>query len=219
MNIPLPLPPTENRMTALGGTNSPLALGVQAIANDMQARTSDLLTTAAANTNRLNSLETAVSSAQVAVATVPSTLAATVATMTNTMDSRINGVLASLASTGTALRASSASTATALRASQTAGASTLTASVNAQLTRVNTTIRAVNVALVGKRSAASHMWVGSCSSHFNGGWHEYCFNRVQHDSARPMFRKENNNRMRSILAGCKYIMAMGLGAVLVHCEM
>ena len=201
-----------NRIAALGGSDSPLALGVQAIANDMQARTADLLTAATANTNRLNTLEDTVSA-------VPSTLAATVATMTNTMDSRINGVLASLASTGTALRASSASTATALRASQTAGASTLTASVNAQLTRVNTSIRAVNVALVGKRSAASHMWVGSCSNHGNGGWREYCFDRALHDSARPMFRKENNNRMRSILAGCKYIMAMGLGAVLVHCEM
>ena len=193
-----------NRMAALGGSDSPLALGVQAIANDMQARTADLFTTTITNTNRLNSLAEELTTAQATVATVPSTLAATVATMTNTMDSRISSVLASLASTGTALRAS-----------QTAGASTLTAAVNVQLTRVNTTIRAVNVALVGKRSAASHMWVGSCSSHFNGGWHEYCFNRVQHDSARPMFRKENNNRMRSILAGCKCTMAMGLGAEFV----
>ena len=59
----------------------------------------------------------------------------------------------------------------------------------------------------------------SCSNHGNGGWREFCFNRVLHDSARPMFHKENDSRMRSILAGCKYTMAMGLGAVLVHCHL
>jgi len=197
------------QMTALGGDNSPLALGVQAIANDMQARTIDLVTTAATNTNRLNSLETAVS--------------ATVATMTTTMDSRINAVLGSLASTATeltassastatalraeqtttvaALTASSASTATALRAEQTSGASTLTAAVNTQLTRVNTSIRAMTVTLAGKRSAASNMWFGSCSNNGNGGWRDYCFNRVTHDTSRPYFRKENDTRMRTILAG------------------
>ena len=202
-------------MAALGGADSPLALGVQAIATDMTARTAGLLQATTANTHRLDSLSDAVSTAQVAVATVPSTLAATVATMTNNMDGRINAVLASLASTATALtassastatelRASSASTATALRASQVAGASTLTAAVNTQLRAVNVSIASVNVALVGKRSAASHMWVGSCSNNGNGGWREYCFDRTMHDSARPMFRKENNNRMRSILAGCKF---------------
>ena len=181
-----------NRVAALGGSDSPLALGVQAIANDMQARTTGLIETTAANTHRLDSLASAVSTAQVAVATVPSTLAATVNTMTNTMDARISTVLGSLAST-----------ATALTAAQEAGASTLTASVGTELTRVNTSIRAVNVALAGKREAASHMWVGSCSNNGNGGWREYCFNRVTHDSARPKFRKENDTRMRSILAGCK----------------
>ena len=179
-------------MAALGGSDSPLALGVQAIANDMQARTTGLLETAAANSHRLDSLASAVSTAQVSVATVPSTLAATVNTMTNTMDARISTVLGSLAST-----------ATALTAAQEVGASTLTASVGTQLTRVNTSIRAVNVALAGKRSAAQHVWIGSCSSYQNGGWREYCFDRTLVDTARPMFRKENNNRMRTIAAGCK----------------
>ena len=172
-------------MAALGGSDSPLALGVQAIAQDMTARTATLLQTAQANTQRLDVLANQ-------VATVPSTLSTTVATMTGTMDSRISTVLASLAST-----------ATALRASQTSSTSSLTAAVNTQLTRVNTSIRAVNVALAGKREAASHMWQGSCSNNGNGGWREYCFNRVAHDSARPKFRKENDTRFRSILAGCK----------------
>ena len=47
------------------------------------------------------------------------------------------------------------------------------------------------------------MWVGSCSSNQDGGWREFCFDRVQVDTARPMFRKESNVRMRSIVAGCK----------------
>ena len=214
----LPIPvlsmQTGNRMAALAGSDSPLALGVQAIATSMEARTAGLLTTATANTLRLDSLSEAVSTAQVAVSAVPSTLAATVSSMTNTMDTRITAVLASLASTATALEASSASTATSLRASaattaaaltaaQVAGASTLTAAVTTQLRAVNVSIAAVNVALVGKRSAASHMWVGSCSNNGNGGWREYCYDRALHDSARPMFRKESNARMRSILAGCK----------------
>ena len=93
-------------MAALGGSDSPLALGVQAIANDMQARTADLLTAATANTNRLHSLETAVSSAQVAVATVPSTLAATVADITTTTATQINAVLSSMDSTAAALTTS-----------------------------------------------------------------------------------------------------------------
>ena len=181
-----------NRMATLGGSDSPLAVGVQAIANDMQARTTGIIETAAANTHRLDSLASAVSTAQVSVATVPSTLAATVNTMTNTMDARISTVLGSLAST-----------ATALTAAQEAGASTLTASVRTQLTQVNTTIRAVTVALAGKRSAAQHMWVGSCSNHNNGGWRDYCFDRALVDTARPMFRKESNTRFRSIVAGCK----------------
>ena len=173
-------------MAALAGSDSPLALGVQAIAQDMTARTADLLQTAQANTQRLNALASQ-------VATVPSTLSATVTTMTGTMDTRISTVLASLASTATALRASQASS-----------TSSLTATVNTELTRVNTSIRAVNVALAGKRSAAQHVWIGSCSSNQDGGWREYCFDRPLVDSARPMFRKENNNRMRSILAGCKF---------------
>merc|ERR1719272_1185583 len=115
---------------------------------------------------------------------------AQVNTMTNTMDARISTVLGSLAST-----------ATALTASQDAGASTLTASVGTQLTQVNTSIRAVNVALTGKRSAAQHVWMGSCSNNQDGGWREYCFDRVQVDTARPMFRKESNTRMRTIVPG------------------
>jgi len=31
----------------------------------------------------------------------------------------------------------------------------------------------------------------------SGGWREYCYNRVEVDTARPMFRKENDSRMRS----------------------
>ena len=31
----------------------------------------------------------------------------------------------------------------------------------------------------------------------SGGWRDYCYNRVNADSARPMFRKENDTRMRS----------------------
>ena len=123
---------------------------------------------------------------------MPSTLAATVNTMTNTMDARISTVLGSLAST-----------ATALTAAQEAGASTLTASVSTQLTRVNTSIRAVNVALAGKRSAVQHVFVASCSAAQDGGWRDFCFDRVQVDTSRPMFRKESNVRMRSIVAGCK----------------
>ena len=190
-------------MAALGGSDSPLALGVQAIANDMQARTTGLLETAAANSHRLDSLASAVSTAQVSVATVPSTLAATVNTMTNNMDARVNTMTNTMDARISTVLGSLASTATALTAAQEVGASTLTASVGTQLTQVNTSIRAVNVALAGKREAASHMWQGSCSNNGNGGWREYCFNRVAHDSARPKFRKENDTRFRSILAGCK----------------
>ena len=192
-----------NRIATLGGSASPLALGVQAIANDMQARTTGIIETTTANTHRLDSLASAVSTAQATVATVPSTLAATVNTMTNAMDAQVNTMNNTMNARIRTVLGSLASTATALTAAQEAGASTLTASVGTQLTRVNTSIRAVNVALAGKRSAAQHVWIGSCSSNQDGGWREYCFDRPLVDSARPMFRKENNNRMRSIQAGCK----------------
>ena len=190
-------------MAALGGSDSPLALGVQAIANDMTARTTGIIETTAANTHRLESLASAVSTAQAAVATVPSTLAATVNTMTNTMNAQVNTMTNTMDARISTVLGSLASTATTLTAAQEAGASTLTASVGTQLTRVNTSIRAVTVALAGKRSAAQHVWMGSCSSYGNGGWREYCFDRVQVDTARPMFRKESNTRMRTIQAGCK----------------
>jgi len=35
------------------------------------------------------------------------------------------------------------------------------------------------------------------SYHPSSGWRDYCMNRVHVDSARPMFRKESNTRLRS----------------------
>ena len=43
------------------------------------------------------------------------------------------------------------------------------------------------------------------SIHHSGGWREYCLNRVEIDSARPMFRKETASRLRSIVSGYYYM--------------
>ena len=105
---------------------------------------------AATLTATVDSMENATAS----TAAQTSTLPATVSTVTGTKDTRINAVLASLAST-----------ATVLRAAQVSGASTLTAAGNVQLTRVNVSLLAVNAGLAGKWSAASHIWIGSCSNY------------------------------------------------------
>ena len=95
-----------------------------------------------------------VTAATLAAAEQAATLSATVSTMSGTMDTRINAVLASLGST-----------ATVLRAQQSVGAAELTVAVTGQLRRVNASLATVSGALAGKRSAASHIWVGSCSNY------------------------------------------------------
>ena len=41
----------------------------------------------------------------------------------------------------------------------------------------------------------------------SGQWIDYCYNRVEIDSARPMFRKESNTRMRSSESHCHHAQA------------
>ena len=178
-------------MSTMMGPQSPITAAVQVIAADMTDRTMGLMSTASENavnlatvTSNLNGLTSSVdvqlaaatTAAQAAAASQAATLAATVNSMelaasstaaaqastltatvdsmTNTMDTRINAVLASLGST-----------AAALRTTQTSSTSTLAASVDVEIRRLNVSLAAVNTGLAGKRSAASHIFVGSCSNH------------------------------------------------------
>ena len=94
-------------ISILNGDESPIALGVRAIANEMQTRTNDLLVGTTANTARLNAMQAVVSAAQAAMAQQGAALTASVSssigTMETTIDARIGAVMQNLSATGAEL--------------------------------------------------------------------------------------------------------------------
>ena len=189
----------------LNNQRSPLAMGVSHVAQDMINRQQGLLATSTGNTNMVGWLEAAVEAGNtetaaqatamsVAVAAsltrLEGSVADSVASLTSTIDTRITGVLSTLATTTSEINAGVA-----------AADATIAASVTAQIRAVNVSLAGVTTALAGKKDDALHIWIGSCSNNGNGGWREYCYNRVNVDTARPYFRKENDSRMRTITSG------------------
>ena len=171
----------------------------------MVARSQNLVVLATTTENRLVSMSTQVAAAAVAVTASNNALSRNVAaqldnledsvdssvtTLTNTIDGRIATVMSNLVATTASINAATA-----------ASGAALTASVTGQIRAVNVSMAAVTAGLAAKMDAQPHMWMGSCSGTPHGGWHEYCFNRQDVDTARPYFRKENNNRMRTITSG------------------
>ena len=136
-----PAPLRQVRLDVAEATLASVQGSVTTQLNAMQAATAAAANEQAAT---LNASVTAMQAAAASTAAAQSaTLASTVNSMTGTMDNRISAVLAS----------------------QSTGASSLTAAVNGQLRQVNTSIDAVTAAVAGKRSATSHLFVGSCSNH------------------------------------------------------
>ena len=85
-------------MTTLGGSESPLALGVQAIANDMQARTSDLLTLANNNANGIESMQAQVAAAGTAMNTMANSMAQASVVAADAIDARVDSAMAEMSS-------------------------------------------------------------------------------------------------------------------------
>ena len=82
-----------------------------------------------------------------------------------TLNASVTAMQAGAASTAAAMTRTMNAQINAMLASQSTGASSLTAAVNGQLRRVNSSIDTVTAALAAKRSATSHLFVGSCSNH------------------------------------------------------
>ena len=131
-------------VNALSGDESPIALGVQAIANGMQAQATNLLVGATENTQRLVAMEAVVTAAGVTMERQGAALAASVSSsigaMEDVVDARISTVMGTLSDTSAELTRS-----------QSAGAAALTASVLNQIRRVNTSLATVTTALTNKR--------------------------------------------------------------------
>ena len=171
----------------------------------MMGRAGSMLTTAQTNNGLIQSLNRNVGEAttataaanalmqrtvQASITRLEGSVADSVASLTSTIDTRITGVLSALATTTSEINAGVA-----------AADATIAASVTAQIRAVNVSLAGVTTALAGKKDDALHIWIGSCSNTGHGGWREYCYNRVNVDTARPYFRKESNTRMRTITSG------------------
>ena len=182
------------RMTTLGGSESPLALGVQAIANDMQARTSDLLTLANSNANGIESMQAQVAAAGTAMNTMANSMAQASVVAADAIDARVDSAMAEMSSVLAANNAAAQST----MAVVTAAVSTSIAAVTSGQTAMN---RTIFTAIAARAPAKKHTWIGGCSGGNNGGWSEDCLDRVRQDTALPKFRKQNNNRMIALVQG------------------
>ena len=89
----------------------------------------------------------------------------------------------------------------AIAAAITASANTGSA-LQATLTRSISAINASMIAsLRGKADAAQHVWLGGCRNAQHGCWASQCLNGVELDTARPMFYKRTDTRMRAIATG------------------
>jgi len=91
----------------LNGDQSPIALGVQAIATEMQTRTNDLLVGTTENRARLNAMEAVVQAAQAAMvqqgAALTASVSSSIGTMETAIDARIGAVMQNLSATGAEL--------------------------------------------------------------------------------------------------------------------
>ena len=101
----------------------------------------------------------------------------------------------------TSMNDMAAANSVAIAAAITASASTGTA-LQSTLTR---SIAAVNASMIasirGKADASQHVWLGGCRNAQHGCWSSQCLNGVELDTARPMFYKRTDNRMRAIVTG------------------
>ena len=193
------------RMNTLGGSESPLALGVQAIANDMQARTSDLLTLANSNANGIESMQAQVAAAGTAMNTMANSMAQASAVAADAIDARVDSAMAEMSSVLATNNAAAQSTLTANNAAAQSTMAVVTAAVSTSIAAVTSGRSSMNrtifTAIAARAPAKKHTWIGGCSGANNGGWSEDCLDRVAQDTALPKFRKQNNVRMIALVQG------------------
>lgn len=171
-------------VSTLMGANSPLAITTQAIANQMQSQNTELVSTATANQVRVSSMEAALSAAQSNMALQAAAISQSVS---SSVDSIRSEVSVALSSANTSMSRTIASIERSMNASAVAASqqrTQLAAQVDQSLTRMNTSI---TVSLASKRSVLSHVWSGGCNQGRHGGWHRFCLNQVDVNTARPMF--------------------------------
>ena len=155
---------------------------IHAVAQDMAARTGDLLTTATANTVRIDQMEAAVSAQTASVNAAVNTLTTAVNTQLNTattdLDSRIAAATLSISEQmrgfQTGINASSSTLASSLTASvsrsvaaTTAGLAEMSSTMTAGITQMNTSMTRGLASKVGMAEVQPYMWVGGCTRHAN----------------------------------------------------
>jgi hypothetical protein len=172
---------------AATGDSSPLMIGINAVAADLTARTTQMIQANAQVSAQVASMDAVVSTQlgqmSTSVAAALQAAATDSASRATAMDTRITAALSTVdASASTITR-------------------TLTASVSTSLAASTSSIRAINASVAtqlgSKMSDTLHMWSGGCNNQGHSGWQEYCLNHVEINTAAPYFRKETNTRFRS----------------------
>jgi len=175
----------------LSGGESPIKIGVEAIAADMTARTGDLLTAQAAMSTQISQLADAMTSVQ---ATVSGQIAA--AEMAAT--SRAAATRAEMEASAEALEDSVERSIEDLTTTLQGTVVNLTEAVDSAIEGMNGTVRQVSSALAGKKDNQPKMWSGGCSEYPGGGWRWYCLNRQLYNTAGGWFVKHDHTYFRSL---------------------
>ena len=176
-----------------------------AVAASAFQATEELLETETDNSGRLDNLAVAVSNAMTANAAAADALSTSVASsvgaLQNTVDASVTRLGGVINTQINAVMGSLASTTVAINAATSTSAANLQASVATQIAQVNSGLSTATAALVVKRDALPHIFMGSCSNTPHGNWRDYCLDRTDVDTSRPYFRKASNTRLTSITSG------------------
>jgi hypothetical protein len=170
----------RSEMAAMQSGDSPLALGIRAIADEMTARTQGLVQSTATNAANLASI----------TGTVQTRLAA--------VDAAIATAAASFEAQGAALNQSIGTTLSSLSSELDTRMSNALSTVTAQNTVMNAS---VTRSLLNVKKLKVNLWSGGCSSRGGSGWQEFCLNVQHYNTAAPYFRKQTNTRFQTLIAG------------------
>lgn len=201
------------KMSMMEAGTGPMLAATTGIAQDMAARTGDLLTTATANTVRIDQMEAAVSAQTASVNAAVNTLTTAVNTQLNTattdLDSRIAAATLSISvqmrGFQTGINASSSTLASSLTASvsrsvaaTTAGLAEMSSTMTAGITQMNTSMTRGLASKVGMAEVQPYMWVGGCTRHATSAWNDYCMNRAEVNLMGDKFRLASATRFVAI---------------------
>lgn len=170
-------------LSLLRSADSPIALGVQAVAADMASRTQGLTATAATN-------------------------AANIASMQSGLDTTLANVNTQLAAAAADLATQAAGLSTSVSTSVASMSDTIDARIAAATDQMGVRISAMNASLntgltlvAGKLDGRVNLWSGGCSNRGGSGWAEFCLNVVHFDTSAPKFARKSGSRFHALVHG------------------